>query len=68
MIGEDDVKRGLGSLRPSEDGSTVYVGHSPSSQYKWNALLGAWVKVSGEGPNFVVPNRPPEEDHGDHHD
>jgi hypothetical protein len=34
------------------------------SSYKWNGTLGAWVKVSGEGPNFVRPSKPPEVERG----
>jgi hypothetical protein len=34
------------------------------SSYKWNGTLGAWVKVSGEGPNFVRPSKPPEAERG----
>jgi hypothetical protein len=58
----------LRTLRPmgSGDGLMLYV-HRPMATYCWNAVLGAWVKASGEGPNFVRPNKSPEAAHGDHH-
>jgi hypothetical protein len=67
QVGQEDAVDALRRVRPYEDGAVVRVGSQPST-YQWNALLGAWVKTSGDGPNFVTPKQPPEADHGDHHD